>query len=191
MRNNKLFILVGPSGVGKDAVLEEVVKKIKNIKRFPSFTTRPPRNGEKNGREYFFVTEKEFKKLVKEKKLLEYEQVHPGIFYGTPATEKLKSLLKRHCLIKPIDVLGAQSIKKELKEGVVIIFLMPPSLRELKSRIKKRGELSTKEIKERLGRLEFEMKNAYIADYQVVNDKLQKCVNEVIKIFRKEIKKEG
>jgi guanylate kinase len=191
MAINKLFILVGPSGVGKDAVLEGVIKKIKGLKRFPSFTTRLPRKGEKNGREYFFVAEKEFRQLMKKGELLEHEEVHPGLFYGTPAVGKLKNLLKKHNLIKPIDILGSQSIKKVLPETTVIIFIKPPNARELKARIKKRGGLTAKEMEERLGRFDFEIKNAHLANYQVINDKLEKCVSDIVKIIKKELKKEG
>jgi guanylate kinase len=189
MQIHKLFILVGPSGVGKDAVLEGVIKKIPELKRFPSYTTRLPRNGKKNCREYYFVTKTKFKKLIKKKKLLEHEEVYPGLFYGTPSVEKLNKLLKGHSLIKPIDILGSQSIKKQLKEKAVIIFLKPPNLRELKSRITKRGGISEKEIKVRIARVDFEMKNRKTADYILVNDKFNKCVSDVIKIIKKELSK--
>jgi guanylate kinase len=184
MSIQKLFILVGPSGVGKDAVLEGVIKKMPELRRFPSYTTRNPRKGEKNGREYFFVTEAKFKELIKEKKLLEYEEVHPGLLYGTPSIGKLKKLLEKRSLIKPIDILGSQSIKKQLKKKSVIIFLKPPNLKELKSRIIKRGGISEKEIKERLARFNFEIKNRHLADYTLVNDKFDKCVSDVIKIIK-------
>jgi guanylate kinase len=185
MKNNKLFILAGPSGVGKDAVLKGVIKRTKNIKRFPSYTTRSPRKGEKEGKEHFFVTDKKFKSLIKKKMLLEYEEVHPGLFYGTPSGKKIKNLLCKSNLIKDIDVLGARSLKKAFPKETVIIFLKPPSLKELKNRILKRGELTKKQMKERLKRVPFEMKMINIADYQVINDHLWKCVSDVIGITKK------
>ena len=190
MKRHKLFILVGPSGVGKNTVMDGVIKKNLGLKMVPSFTTRAPRKGEKNGREYFFVSEKKFRRLIKEKKLLEHEEVHPGLFYGTPLN-KIAKLLQKNNLIKHIDVLGTQSLKKAFPENAVIIFIKPPSLRELKNRVLKRGELSKKEIRERLSRIPFEMKMIKMADYQVVNDKLEKCVNDVVKIVEKEIKIEA
>ncbi|MFH1401932.1 MAG: guanylate kinase [Parcubacteria group bacterium] len=190
MKLRKLFILVGPSGVGKNTVMEGVIKKNPELKMVPSFTTRLARAGEKNGREYFFITKKEFRKLIKNKQLLEYEQVYPGLFYGTPRN-KILELLQKNNLIKPIDVLGAQSLKKAFPQNAIIIFIKPPSLRGLKSRIKKRGELTKKQMQERLGRIPFEMKKIKMADYKVINDKLEKCVNDVTNIVRKEIKKEG
>ena len=190
MKNHKLFILVGPSGVGKDAVLKGVVRKILGIKRFPSYTTRLPRKGEKEGREHFFVTDKEFQRLIKEKMLLEYEEVHPGLLYGTPSGKKVETMLAEYNLIKDVDVLGAQSLKNIFLKDTVIIFIKPPSLQELKNRILKRGELSEKQIEERLARIPFEMKTIKMADYEVVNDQLEKCVDDVTKIILSEIKKE-
>jgi len=188
MKHHKLFILVGPSGVGKNAVLKGVLKKNTGVRIFPGYTTRPIRKGEKEGKEHFFVTEKKFKDLIKKKMLFEYEEVHPGLLYGTPSINKLKNLLNKNDIIKEIDVLGAKSLKKAFPENTVIIFLKPPSLRELKNRILKRGELTKKQIRERLSRIPFEMKMIKMADYQVVNDKLKKCVSDVVKIIKKETK---
>jgi guanylate kinase len=190
MKNHKLFILVGPSGVGKNAVLKGVIEKISNLKIFPSYTTRQIRKGEKEGREHFFITDKKFKELIDKKMLLEHEEVHPGLFYGIPSIDKLEPLLEKYNLIRDVDVLGAQSLKKVLPEKLVIIFIKPPSLEELKNRILKRGELSPKQIEERLSRIPFEMKKIDLADYQVINDKLEKCVDDVVKIIKKEISQE-
>jgi guanylate kinase len=187
MKHHKLFLLVGPSGVGKNTVMDGVLKKNLNLGAVPSYTTRPPRQREKNGREYFFVSQNEFRDLIKNHQLLEYEEVHPGILYGTPL-HKIGELLKEKDLIKHIDVLGVQSLKKAFPANIVIIFLKPPSLEELKNRIKKRGELSEDQIKQRLSRIPFEMKTVDMADYRVVNDKLAKCVDDVVKIIKREIK---
>ena len=186
MKRHKLFILVGPSGVGKNTIMEGVIKKNSSLKMVPSFTTRLARAGEKNGREYFFVTKTEFQKLIKNKRLLEHEEVHPGLFYGTPLN-KISQLLRKNDLIKHIDVLGAQSLKKSFPENAVIIFIKPPSLKELKNRILKRGELSKRDAKERLSRIPFEMKMIKFSDYQVTNDKLEKCVKEVMEIILSEL----
>ncbi|MDD5145133.1 MAG: guanylate kinase [Candidatus Pacebacteria bacterium] len=188
MGNYELFLLVGPSGVGKDSVLRGVIKSLGEIKTFPSFTTRLPRMREKNGREYFFVTEKEFHKLIDREELLEWEEVHPGLLYGTP--RKVENLLKKSNLIKSIDILGAKTLKKIFKDKSVIVFIKPPNERELKNRIKKRGGLSDQQIKERFSRIDFEIKNAKISDYQVINDKLKECVREVKNIILKEILKQ-
>ena len=120
MKLHKLFILVGPSGVGKDAVLKGVIKKMPALKRFPSYTTRPIRKREKEGREHFFVTDKKFRELINKKMLLEYEEVHPGLLYGTPSLGILKKLLSKHNLIKDVDVLGAQSLRKIFPENIII-----------------------------------------------------------------------
>ncbi|MFH1894645.1 MAG: guanylate kinase [Patescibacteria group bacterium] len=188
MKRHKLFILVGPSGVGKNTVMDGVLKKNLGLKMVPSFTTRAPRKREKNGREYFFITRNEFRKLIKNKLLLEHEQVHPGLFYGTPLN-KIGQLLQKNNLIKHIDVLGAKSLKKAFPRNAVIIFIKPPSQKELKNRILKRGELSKKEMEERLSRIPFEMKMIKMADYQVINDKLEKCVADVVKIVKSEMSK--
>lgn len=188
MIKNKLFILVGPSGVGKNTLLSGVIEKIPNLKLFPSYTTRPIRTGEKEGREHFFVTNEQFQKLIDKNLLLEHEEVHPGLFYGVPCLAKIKSLLEKNNLIKDIDVLGAQSLKKAFPENLVIIFVKPPSIEELKNRILKRGELTQEQINARLARIPFEMEKITMADYQVINDKLEDCVNDTIKIIQKEIR---
>ena len=186
--SHKIFALVGPSGVGKSVILKGVLKKIPELKIIPSYTTRPKRSAEKEGWEHFFVTIEEFKQLINGKKLLEYEQVHPGTFYGMPLAQTRERLQKDN-LIRDIDILGSQSLKKFFPEQVVIIFIKPPNLNELKARITKRGEHSGKEIKERLSRINFEMERAHLADYLVVNDKLPMCIKEVAEIIRKEIQK--
>jgi guanylate kinase len=187
--NHKIFLVIGPSGVGKGAVVKEVMKKIPILKRFSSFTTRKPRKGEINGDEYFFVTEKKFSELIKNNQLLEYEEVHPGLLYGTPPEEKIRKLLENNSLIKDIDTLGSQSLKKIFSKNTVSIFLEPPSVEELRKRIEKRGSNSSKEIEERLSRLKFEMDRAQLADYRVVNDKLKKCIKEVTEIIEQEMNK--
>ena len=181
---NKLYLIVGPTGVGKNSVINELLKKTKSLKILPSYTNRKIRENEKERREHFFVTKNEFDKLIKENKLAEYEEVHPGLFYGV-ALDKTLELLKKNNLIKDIDVLGAQSLKKIFKDNVVIIFIKPPSLKELKNRVKNRGGLSEKEIKERLARVDFEMKQQNKSNYQIVNDKLKDCVNQVFDVIQK------
>ena len=185
---NKLFILVGPSGVGKDAVMAGVMRKLPELRILVSYTTRLPRPREKEGFDYFFVSLEKFQELISNKQLLEYEEVHPGLYYGTPL-EQINNLLEKYNVIKVIDILGAQSLKKYFPRQTTIIFIKPPSLEELELRIKKRGGISEKEVEERLSRLSFEMAHANIADFQITNKILSECVSEVTQIIQSELKK--
>lgn len=187
--NHKIFLLVGPSGAGKSAIIEGLINKIPGLKRLPSFTTRHKRRIEEEGREHLFVSIEKFKQLIKNEELLEYQEVYPGLFYGTPR-EITRQALQKNNLIKDIDVLGAQSLKKIFPGETVSIFVEPPNLTELKGRIKKRGHISAAEIKSRLKRVSLEMKNAHSADYRVINDKLPECTKEVIAIILSEISKQ-
>lgn len=186
--NYKLFLLVGPSGSGKNTVMEGVTKNLPQIKRLPSFTTRPKREVEKEGREHFFISVEKFKQLIRNGEFLEYEEVYPDMYYGMSLGKTQKSLLKNH-IIKDIDILGARNIKKMLPKNTVLIFIKPPRLEELKERIRRRGNITKKEVESRLKRISMEMQKAHLADYQVVNDKLPKCIKDVIKIVKKELTK--
>ncbi|MBK3332183.1 guanylate kinase [Persephonella atlantica] len=172
----ELFILSSPAGGGKTTIANLLIKEIPNLKRVITCTTRKPRTGEKDGVDYYFLTEDEFKKRIEEGKFLEYAVVH-GNYYGTPKEEVEKELSKGFDLLLVIDVQGMLQIKSK-KSDVVSIFLLPPSLDELIKRMENRGD-SPEEIKKRIETAKKEIPQYKRYDYVVVNDVLEKAKNDV------------
>ncbi len=184
MRKGRIFVVSAPSGSGKTTICKRVLKKLNNIVPSVSVTTRPRRTGEKNGRDYYYISEEAFKREIKKENFIEWEK-NFGYFYGTPKKSVLKSLQKGRDLLFSIDVKGAMTIKKKFPESI-LIFVKPPSLRELSKRLKTRNTDCKEDIAKRLKIAKRELSFAPRYDYVVVNDKLNKAVNKVIAIIKKE-----
>jgi len=185
----KIFIISGPSGSGKTTLLTKLIqnKKIgKLLAKSRSVTTRSRRFGERQGKDYFFVTEDKFKRLLKAKKILEWTR-YLGYYYGTPR-ELVENRLKtgKHigfCL----DLKGARVLKKIYPHNTVTIFVLPPSLNVLKARIEGRcRETNKKEITQRLLLAQREILAASQFDYRILNRNLRAAFKELKKIFLKE-----
>lgn len=179
-----LFILSGPSGVGKGTVRKELFEQKTELRYSISMTTRDKRPGEVEGVDYFYRTNEEFEKLIEEGKLLEYAKFVNN-YYGTPKEYVLNTLDDGHDVFLEIEVQGALQVKKNFPEGV-FIFLFPPSLEELKNRIVNRGTENEEVILNRLkeARKEIEMMDAY--DYVVVNDDVDNAVSKIQSIIQSE-----
>ncbi len=184
VKKGLLIVLSSPSGGGKTTISQRLLKKDKNIVRSISCTTRPPRKGEKKGRDYFFLTPGRFKKLISKKAFLEWAKVHQN-FYGTPRKWVDQRLKNGKDVLFVIDVQGGRSIKRK-DPGSVLIFLKPPSFSVLKKRLLGRGSDDYGTLQVRLKDARWELKEGRRYDYRVVNDKLGKAVSEVVKIIRKE-----
>ena len=184
MKNGILVVISGPSGAGKGTIVGRILKELDNIGFSTSMTTRSPREGEVEGRDYFFVTEEEFKKAIEEDAFVEYANVH-GNYYGTPKSEVASRLGRGMNVLLDIDVQGAMNVKKQMPEGV-FIFISPPSMEELRARLEGRGKDSTEDIERRLKNAEGEMKLIDEYDYHVVNDDLDTAVKKVKEIIIKE-----
>ena len=182
-----LIVLSSPSGGGKTTIAHQLMAKDKNIVRSISCTTRKPRQGEKNGRDYFFVTPVKFKTMVKAKKFLEWAKVHQN-FYGTPAHWVETQLHKGKDVLFVIDVQGGKIIKRKASHAL-LIFVKPPSFKVLKQRLLGRQSESVEALKVRLGDARWEMKEGKHYDYRVINDRLPHAVKEVRQIIRNERKK--
>jgi guanylate kinase len=176
----RLFVISGPSGCGKTTLCEELLKKSPGLLRSVSCTTRPRRKGEKEGTDYFYSTVPQFEKGIEQKRFLEHARVF-GNYYGTPKKFVLAKLKRGRNVILNIDVQGAAQIKRAFKEAV-LIFIMPPAMKELKKRLVRRSSEDRKEIRKRLrvARREMGAKGAY--DFLVVNDKVETAVQELIDI---------
>ncbi|MFC4557058.1 guanylate kinase [Virgibacillus kekensis] len=179
-----LFVLSGPSGVGKGTVRRELFEQDNELKYSISMTTRDRREGETEGVDYFYKSREEFEQLIEDKQLLEYAQFVNN-YYGTPRKYVEETLAAGHDVFLEIEVQGALQVKENFPEGV-FIFLFPPSLEELKTRIVSRGTESQDLVLKRLreARNEIEMMDAY--DYVVVNDRVESAVEKIQSIIQSE-----
>ena len=175
-----VYIVSAPSGSGKSTLVNVLFTVVRHLDFSISYTTRPPRGSEKNGKEYFFVTKEEFEKMIAAEEFLEYAKfpAETGNYYGTARRFLKEAEAARHDLLLDIDVQGAAQVKQRVAEAVSI-FILPPSRRELEWRLSNRGEDSPEERKRRLdtARREIEQYSKY--DYILVNDKLERAIDEL------------
>lgn len=186
MQKNRgvLIVISGPSGAGKGTICNALLEKRDNIYISVSATTRFPREGEIEGVNYYFLTKGAFEEKVKEKGFLEYANVH-GNFYGTPKVNVEKMLDEGKDVILEIDIQGALQVKENFKEGV-FIFILPPSMEELKHRIIKRGSETEESLMTRFKNAYKEINYVSKYNYAVVNDTLDIAVSKVESIIAAE-----
>lgn len=177
---NKLLVISGPSGVGKGTLVKALKARRPDVTESVSCTTRAPRAGETHGKEYFFLSKEEFLRRIDEKDFLEYDE-HFGNYYGTPKSFVLEKLQEKSVILE-IDVVGALNAKREIPESVLIM-IAPPSVEELKRRLVGRGTETDEAIKNRLARLEYELSQRDKYDYVVVNDDLERALQEIENIL--------
>lgn len=175
-----LFIVSGPSGAGKGTICKKVVERTE-VELSISATTRSPRKGEVHGKDYFFLTEEEFAEIIRQDGFVEYVE-NFGKHYGTPESFVREQLSQGKDLILEIDVQGAAKIKEKFPH-CVLIFVIPPSLDELKKRIQARGTENEENIALRLGQAQREVECVRNYDYCIVNDQLEKAVKAMIDII--------
>jgi len=180
MRN--LIAISAPSGTGKSTLCEEVRRKKPEIKFSVSCTTRPKRKYEKDGINYYFLNEDEFKSKIKNNELLEYEEVH-GYYYGTLINTLKNAISSKELMLFDVDVNGAMSIKKKYPRNTLTVFILPPSIEDLKVRLINRGTDSRKIIKKRLERTNKEMKFKDKFDTFMINDDLSSAVKKLNEII--------
>lgn len=183
-RKGLLLVVSGPSGAGKGTICKALLNKNDQIKLSVSATTRKPRNGEVHGVNYFFIEKEEFIKMVENGEFLEHAQIYDN-FYGTPKAAIIECLEKGQDVILEIEMQGARQIKEVYPEGV-FIFVLPPSLEELKSRIVGRGTETQEEIEKRFSCAFEEINQIVNYDYFIVNEDIEKSVNDVEAIILSE-----
>lgn len=179
--NGKIFIISGPSGVGKGTLLKLLLNKHPEINLSVSATTRKPRNGEVESVNYFFITKEKFEESIKNDEFLEWAKFADN-YYGTYKKTVQNILSSGKNIALEIDVQGAMQIKKKIPEAV-LIFIAPPSLDELKERLVNRNTESEETIKKRLSIVESEYNMKENFDHEIINDKLEKALEELEKIF--------
>ena len=177
----KLFVISGSSGVGKGTVIKEFLKKHPEFKLSVSCTTRSKREGEVNGVNYFFLTQKEFKKCIDNGEFLEWAEFS-GNHYGTKKDFVENCLKNGENLILEIDTKGALNVKKLMPEAV-LIFIAPPSLKELESRLRGRHTETEEAIQKRLASIKLELENSKHFDYEIINDTVDNAVRKLAEII--------
>ena len=183
-----LFVVSGPSGVGKGTINKKLFEEFGDrIAYSVSATTREPREGEENGREYFFISRQEFESRVANNEFLEHAE-YTGNCYGTPCAYVIDLLQKGVSVILEIDVQGARQVKARMPESVSV-FILPPSFEELERRLRGRGTESPEKIEKRLAAAKEEMAHAPEYDYQIVNDTLDAAYARLRDIYMKETEK--
>ena len=179
-----LIVVSGASGTGKGTVCKKLLADLPEVAYSISATTRKPRAGEIDGREYYFLSVEEFKAWIAEEKFLEYAEVY-GNFYGTPLSKIEERLNRGEDVLLEIDIQGALNVKKKFPEGVYI-FLLPPSLEELKRRIEGRGTETPESLSRRLKNAVAEIKIGLEYDYVVVNDSIDAAAAQIKAILTAE-----
>ena len=180
MSKGKLFVISGASGVGKSTVLKRVMEGRKDLTFSVSATTRDPRPGEVDGESYYFVTKAEFEAMIARGEFLEYD-AHMDNYYGTPIAQA-REKMERGSVILDIEPNGAFNVRKVMPDAV-LIFIAPPSLEELQRRLTGRGDTSPEQMKLRRERSVWEMEQSAKYDYVVVNDQVEACADEILKII--------
>lgn len=180
MSKGKLFILSGCSGVGKSTVLTHVMAGRDDLRFSVSATTRKPRPGEREAVNYYFVSRQTFEDMIKRDEFLEYDE-HMGNFYGTPLKQLEEKLFEANVILD-IEPVGAFSVRK-IRPDATLIFIAPPSMEELEHRLRGRGDTPVDQIENRLERARWEMEQSSKYDHVVINEQVETCAAEILKII--------
>lgn len=177
-KSGNLIVISGPSGAGKGSICTELLKQVADLKLSISMTTRSPREKEVNGKDYYFVSREEFERNIENGNFLEYAKVHGDNYYGTPKDKVMEAISNGEDIIIEIDIQGALKVKEIMEEGI-FIFIMPPSMRELKERLVKRNTETKEKIIERFKNAYKEINEVTKYNYIVINDEIQNAVDKV------------
>ena len=179
----KLVIFSAPSGSGETTIVHELLKHFDCFEFSISATSRQPRGQEQDGKDYYFLSNEEFKACVERDEFVEWEEVYQGTCYGTLKREMERIWAKGNTILFDVDVMGGISLKRLFGKDACSVFIMPPSIEELERRLRGRGTDSEEVILKRIAKAEFEISKAPEFDHVVVNDKLEDAVAEVTKII--------
>ena len=177
-----LVVVSGFSGAGKGTLMKELLKRYDNYALSISATTRAPREGETDGKEYFFVTKEQFEKMRDERKLIEYAQ-YVNNYYGTPKEYVEQKMAEGKDVILEIEIQGALKVKKRFPDAL-LLFVTPPSAEELRRRLVGRGTETLEVINARLARAAEEASGMEAYDYLLINDDLDRCVEEMHQLIQ-------
>ena len=178
----KLIVISGASGVGKGTVVKKMMARRKDLYFSVSATTRPPRPGEVDGKDYYFVTRERFQEMIRRGEMLEYDE-HAKNFYGTPRAQVEEKRAKGHVLLD-IEPNGAKNVKNNYPEAE-LVFIMPPSVEELERRLRGRNDTPEDQIAIRMEWAKWEMAQRTWYDHVVVNDDAGRCAEEILSLIEK------
>lgn len=168
-----------PSGCGKSTIINTILDGEEFPLRFSvSATNRAPRAGEEDGVAYHFLTTEEFRDAIADNRFIEWEQVYPGRYYGTLKSEVESAISRGENIILDIDVKGAMNVKKQFGDDALTLFILPPSIDELRRRLINRGTDNAEVIDERVAKAEYEISFADMMDHRIVNDDLDRAVSD-------------
>ena len=182
--NKKLIIFSAPSGAGKTTIVKELLNSGLNLEFSISACSRPKRSNEIDGKDYYFLSVDEFKNKIANNEFLEWEEVYKDNYYGTLKSEVERIWAKGNYVIFDVDVIGGLNIKKYYKEKALSVFIMPPSLKLLEERLKKRSTESEENQKKRLDKAKLELSYEKKFDEIIVNDNLKTAINEAKNIIK-------
>ena len=172
-----LYVISGPSGVGKSTIIKEVLKRFDDVTFSISYTTRPRRPDEENGVDYFFVNERTFKRLIKRGEFLEWALVH-GYYYGTSKSQVEENLSRGRHVLLDIDVQGALKVM-DIYPDAVFIFIAPPTFSDIKTRLMMRKTETEEEMQKRLEDAKWELSNAHKFEYLIVNKEITRSIKNL------------
>ncbi len=180
----KLLIFSAPSGSGKTTIVRRLLEQFSNLEFSISATSRAPRGVEQNGVDYYFLSAQEFAEAVAADKFVEWEEVYKGTCYGTLRSEMERIWNKGNVIVFDVDVMGGIRLKEIFGEQALSIFVMPPSIEELRKRLEGRGTDAPEVIEKRIAKASFELTKAPQFDRQIINDDLEVAVAECIEVIK-------
>jgi guanylate kinase len=175
----RIVVLSAPSGSGKTTIAHRLLERIPQLRFSVSATTRQPRGHERHGADYYFMTTETFHQKIAAGAFVEWEEVYPGIFYGT-LEEEIERINRDGVPLLDIDVKGALNVKRHFGDAALTIFVQPPSLAVLAERLQGRGTETEESLAERLERARLEMSYATEFDAIVINDELERAIDETV-----------
>lgn len=179
----KLVIFSAPSGSGKTTIVRELLKRFDCFEFSISATSRKPRGEERDGVDYYFLSNDEFRARVERDEFVEWEEVYAGTCYGTLRSEVERIWAKGNVILFDVDVMGGIKLKRLFGDDACSVFIMPPSVEELERRLRGRGTDAEEVIRKRIDKAEFELSKSSEFDFTVVNDDLQQAVDETLAII--------
>jgi len=182
---NKLIVFSAPSGSGKTTIVRHLLEQTDLPLAFSiSATTRAPRGAEKEGEDYYFLSPEAFKSKIEKGEFLEYEEVYPGLFYGTLASEVKRLWNEKKAVLFDIDVMGGMSIKKSFPAETLTVFIQPPSIKTLEKRLRSRNTDTEETLQIRLSKAQQELDQAQTFDEIVINDDLATALSQTEELVR-------
>ncbi|MEP7251174.1 MAG: guanylate kinase [Ginsengibacter sp.] len=181
-RYNKIILITAPSGAGKTSIIHHLMQKFPQLAFSVSATTRRPRDNEKDGLDYYFISEKEFKEKIHHKEFLEWEMVYEGKYYGTLKDEIERIWATEKVPVLDIDVQGAIHVQQQYPVNTFSVFIQPPSLEELKNRLQSRGSETDESLQARVNKSAFELTFKSYFEHVVINNNFEVACKETEKI---------